>query len=228
MWLQSVIKCLGVCLIMAMPNLGFATTDQSRLCDSAAAMAAEQSGVPLSVLMSIARAESGYRAGDETHPWPWTMNVSGKGFFFASQAEAERFAQAHLDEGNANFDVGCFQINLRWHSRNFQSLQDAFDPYKNAAYAAEFLGKLYNETGDWSAAVAAYHSRTEIHAKAYLQRVKSIWYGLQSQLTAAVAAPKTEASSRQNTYALLRGAPSGLNGSLMPASDASISRFSAR
>jgi len=42
-----------------------------------------------------------------------------------------------------------------------------FDPVANATYAAGFLSDLRDETGDWSLAAGAYHSRTEEFATRY-------------------------------------------------------------
>ena len=35
-------------------------------------------------------------------------------------------------------DVGCMQISFKWHSDNFASLEQAFDPVININYAADF------------------------------------------------------------------------------------------
>ena len=150
------------------------------LCDSAAARAAQSGFVPVSVLMSIARVESGRAISGTFAPWPWTLNVQGKGHFFASKSEAVAFANVLLAQNIINFDVGCFQINLRWHARNFSSIEHAFAPEANAAYAAHFLSELYQEHGNWPKAVATYHSRTQKHAQVYLQKVKSTWQNLQN------------------------------------------------
>jgi soluble lytic murein transglycosylase-like protein len=64
--------------------------------------------------------------------------------------------------GARSYDVGCFQINYRWHGQHFASLDQMFDPDANAAYAARFLSELYAEFGDWSRAAGAYHSRTPV------------------------------------------------------------------
>jgi len=71
-------------------------------------------------------------------------------------------------------DLGCFQINLRWHGRAFDTLDQMLDPARNARYAARFLAALHDETGDWTAAAAAYHSRTSDHARAYLERLSIV------------------------------------------------------
>lgn len=195
-----------------------AELDPSLQCDAAAVQAAQRSGVPLSVLLSIARVESGQSAGGELHPWPWTINAGGQGYFFASKAEAMEFAAAQIGRGDINFDVGCFQVNLRWHSKGFTSLDNAFDPMANAAYAAQFLASLYAERGDWSGAVAAYHSRTPEYAERYLDKVKSVWQGLKGQDLRPAAPPAV------NGFPLLQ-AGQGVGGSIVPQALNSPSQF---
>ena len=51
--------------------------------------------------------------------WPWAINREGKGYWFESREEALAFAKASLAEGRTSFDVGCVQINYRWHGHAF-------------------------------------------------------------------------------------------------------------
>jgi hypothetical protein len=126
--------------------------------------------VPLSVLLAVTLTETGRGEGGTTRPWPWTVNMEGEGHWFATRGEALAFAEARRAQGSMSFDVGCFQVNWRWHGENFVSLEQMFDPLANASYAAGFLRRLHEETGDWSAAAGAYHSRTPEHASRYRAR----------------------------------------------------------
>lgn len=129
------------------------------LCDRAAATAAAETGVPLDVLRAITRTETGRRLAGGFHPWPWTMNIEGKGIWFDSRAEALAHAEKTLAAGTTSFDMGCFQVNYRWHGRNFPDLVAMIDPLESARYAARFLARLHAETGDWEKAAGFYHSR---------------------------------------------------------------------
>jgi len=215
----------GIALCAVSPLSATVAVDDgtARLCDLAAAQAAQDSGVPLSILQAIARVESGRAAADGLVAWPWAINFNGQGHFFASKAEAMSHAAALIEQGEINFDIGCFQVNLRWHSKGFTSLEDAFDPRANAAYAARFLTELLQETGDWAGAVAAYHSRSPDHADPYLDKVKSVWRSLQT----GAPAPAPEPSARRNDFPLLR-VGRGANGSLVPQLGAQTTRFSLR
>jgi hypothetical protein len=78
-------------------------------------------------------------------------------------------------EGVRSIDIGCMQVNLRHHPNAFASLEDAFDPTKNAAYAATFLVSLQEASKNWLQAAAHYHSHTPEFATAYQRRVMAAW-----------------------------------------------------
>lgn len=148
--------------------------ETANLCDGAAVIASQAQGVPLDVLKAITRTETGRAGKSGLQPWPWTVNMEGAGRWFATEDEARAYVFSHFKQGARSFDVGCFQINYRWHGAAFRSIDDMFDPTLNAEYAATFLLKLYTEFGDWSVAAGAYHSRTPATAKAYSARFKTI------------------------------------------------------
>jgi hypothetical protein len=145
-----------------------------RLCEEAAARASAASGVPVSVLRAIALTETGRTRDGAFRPWPWTVNMEGKGTWFDSFEEARAYVAQHHARGARSYDVGCFQINYRWHGQHFASLDQMFDPDANAAYAARFLSELHAEFGDWSRAAGAYHSRTPYFAGKYRTRFDRI------------------------------------------------------
>ena len=137
------------------------------LCRHAAIRAADDEGVPREVMLAITLVETRTKRGDESGPWPWTVNVAGKGTWFPSRAAALLHAQQALAGGQPSFDVGCFQLNFRWHGTAFTSIDEMFEPGPSGLYAARFLKSLHAETGDWIKASGLYHSRTAKHAKRY-------------------------------------------------------------
>jgi soluble lytic murein transglycosylase-like protein len=173
-----------------------ALAEPGRLCRGAIQAAEREARLPPQLLMAIARVESGRR--DPTtgsfHPWPWTINAEGRGYFFASKPEAIAAVQALWAQGVRSIDVGCMQINLMHHPDAFASLEDALDPLKNATYAGNFLRELYGARKSWPEAVARYHSATPQLHERYRNRVYALWSDLQAppprvQTAAAVAAP---------------------------------------
>lgn len=79
-------------------------------------------------------------------------------------------------QGVKSIDVGCMQINLAYHPDAFKSVEEAFDPQKNAEYAAKFLKKLYkNNDRDWIKAAMAYHSSVPTKALRYKKKIVSAY-----------------------------------------------------
>jgi hypothetical protein len=151
-----------------------AMTSDAYLCDQAAEIAAQSYNAPLEILQAITRVETGRSRDGETVPWPWTINFAGKGYWFETESEAFDFANTLLSKGKDNFDLGCFQVNQHWHGDKFASLAEALSPETNARIAAEFLDSLYDTSGDWGTAVAAYHSKTKTYGQKYLAKVEAV------------------------------------------------------
>jgi hypothetical protein len=162
--------------LRAEPSVAVAPSE-GLLCRAAVAAAERADGIPAHLLAAISRVESGRRdpiTGD-WHPWPWTVNAEGQGYFYDTKAQAiaaVRDMQAH---GIQSIDVGCGQVNLMHHPDAFASLDQAFDPRVNAAYAGKFLKQLFDQTGDWTKAVAQYHSATPDIGADYQKKVLAMW-----------------------------------------------------
>ena len=99
----------------------------------------------------------------------------GQGHFYASKAEAVAAARQFLASGVQSIDVGCLQINLFYHPAAFASLDQAFDPQANADFAARMLLGLFQQTGSWPRAAAAYHSMTPALGQLYERKVLDAW-----------------------------------------------------
>ncbi|MQQ08326.1 transglycosylase SLT domain-containing protein [Epibacterium sp. SM1979] len=162
----------------AAPALALGDPTVAGVCDLAARQAARDQDIPLNVLRAITRTETGRGGKSGLQPWPWTVNMEGAGKWFETEAEAKSYVAAHFKRGARSFDVGCFQINYRWHGHAFESVDQMFDPIVNAQYAARFLRELYDEFGDWSKAAGAYHSRTPTYANKYAARFERVRAGL--------------------------------------------------
>ncbi|MEL6594743.1 MAG: transglycosylase SLT domain-containing protein [Pseudomonadota bacterium] len=197
------------------------------MCLEAAHIASEEMGVPVSVLWAISLTETGRKKSGSFQPWPWTVNMEGKGLWFDSDEEARAYVFKHYKQGARSFDVGCFQINYKWHGENFTSIEQMFEPIPNALYAAKFLADLYRELGDWSKAAGAYHSRTEKYARKYRKRFDALHASFADQVPARPDIPTTPApvkvavrtpeTTRENRFPFLIESPQrGALGSLVP------------
>jgi hypothetical protein len=190
------------------PATAHAFSDPTALCRDAAAKAARETGVPYEVLLAITIVET----GRDDQPWPWTVNFGGDGQWYDSEAEAARNVDQALSEGATNVDLGCFQLNYRWHASAFASLADMMDPVQNASYAAEFLSDHYARTGDWAQAAAAYHSGTPEFAEAYRRKFEATY----DRVAIGVNPVNVPTEDRQNRFPLLVAGSPGLKGSLFP------------
>ncbi len=146
----------------------------SSICDAVSAAAARAQNMPSDALYAITLSETGRTRGGAFRPWPWTVNMEGRGFWFDTREEAYAYVMERYNAGARSFDVGCFQINYKWHGMNFESIEAMFDPMVNATYAAQLLSGLNDEFGDWTKAAGAYHSRTETYASRYRTRYARI------------------------------------------------------
>lgn len=179
---------------------GWGKPDLSVICESTAQKASSATGVPLSVLKAISLTETGRRQNGQFRPWPWTVNMEGKGVWFSSSDEAKAYVYKHYKRGARSFDVGCFQLNYKWHGKAFSSIDEMFDPTANSMYAAKFLLELYQEMGNWTDAAGAYHSRTPKYANKYKKRFNSIRARLTDDFEDLPPAPKeTQMASLDET-----------------------------
>jgi len=141
-------------------------------CEQAIGMGARANRVPGELMWAIGLVETGRPdAVGGLHPWPWAINAEGRGMFFNSKPEAIAAVRGLQAAGVRSIDVGCMQVNLMHHPDAFASLDEAFDPVRNAVYAGRFLGSLHERSGNWIVAAGWYHSATNGLAADYIKRV---------------------------------------------------------
>lgn len=152
--------------------------------------------IPTHWLAAIGSTESGryHKRLGLTLPWPWTINVNGKGYYFDTKGEAlNKIEQLHA-KGITNIDVGCMQVNMRYHGHAFANIQQALEPRYNVAYAARFLREKFDELRSWKKATAAYHSKTPSRGSRYFKTVFNRWEKVVAKLgaTASTASIRAE------------------------------------
>lgn len=125
--------------------------------------------IPDNILLGIGLQEAGTRVNKQLTVWPWAINAEGKGRLHNTKASAIVWVARQLDGGMRSIDIGCMQINLRWHPNAFTSLTEGFDPKVNVDYAARLLIMHYKETGNWRKAAGRYHSKTPEKQQIYLK-----------------------------------------------------------
>ncbi|MDR6680184.1 transglycosylase SLT domain-containing protein [Pseudomonas oryzihabitans] len=157
----TMIKALGAGLLL---QVAAATVLAAETPPPAYQLAAYQAGIPSEVLYSVALQESGTRLrghGQQLVPWPWTLNVAGAGYRFATRADACTALLVALRTVDAKrVDVGLMQINMGWNGQRFgvgAHPCTALDPYKNLKVGTDILAELRAEGGDWFSVAGRYH-----------------------------------------------------------------------
>lgn len=153
----------GVFLTISAPQL------QANQCLKAIDLVKNQTTVPKLILLKIAKVESG--VGLHKTPWPWAIQIQGKSYYFKNRSAAQIYIQKLLSLGIENFDVGCFQINWRWHKDKVRTPQELLNPFKNTAIAIQFLSELKAQHHSWLKAVSYYHSSNLLLGQKYANLV---------------------------------------------------------
>jgi len=154
-----------------------ALIEGAKLCTLYIPRQERQFGIPNNLLAAIASTESGryHHTLGITLPWPWTINVEGKGYYFDTKEEAITAVKELQASGHQSIDVGCMQVNLHHHPHAFASIEQAFDPAYNVTYAAQFLKSNFDKEASWKKATGNYHSQTPAFGEPYSRLVFNYW-----------------------------------------------------
>ncbi|MCY0093528.1 transglycosylase SLT domain-containing protein [Hoeflea ulvae] len=124
------------------------------VCEAEILSAARTHGVPPGILHSVGLTETGRKGS----LYPYALNIEGRAVFAKSRKEAIREFDRARTEGKSLIDLGCMQINYRYHGAEFASVDEMLDPRANVDYAARFLARLHARHETWTMAVARYHA----------------------------------------------------------------------
>jgi hypothetical protein len=164
-------------------------------CRVAILRAAARYGIPRDLMLAISLVESGRTdpATGTPMPFPWTANLQGQDYRFDTAAQAASWVRQQQARGFASIDTGCMQVNLKFHPDAFATAEEAFDPARNADYAARFLRSLYDGPagGDWMRAAGFYHSQTPELADHYRGLVETTMKGTLPSRTAPASVAGT-------------------------------------
>ena len=184
MWFRASLAALttvisiGTAAISA--NAASESAPKAGPCAQAIALAEKARNIPVHLLQAISLTESGRWSNyhDAFIAWPWTVMAEGKGRYLPSKDAAIAEVKALQAKGVTNIDVGCMQVNLYYHGKSFRSLDEAFDPINNVAYATSFLTDLREKRNSWTRAVKEYHSTDRERQTTYQKRVMTVWNAL--------------------------------------------------
>ena len=151
-------------------------SNKNKSCEKVIETIEDLTDIPKNLLLSIGKSESGRILKSNKHViWPWTVNHAGKSLFFDTKNQMKKYVLKYVKKQDYNLDVGCMQINLKWHKNNFKKISDMFAVEPNVSYAASFLLQLKNKHGSWDKAIKHYHSSDPKKNKPYLIKVKHFW-----------------------------------------------------
>jgi hypothetical protein len=171
---RRVVAVLGFGLAALAPLPAAADPDPSpRAACLAAVRAAEaRHGLPDSLLVAIALAESGLHAH--------ALNIGGTAHYPDRVEDARRLLAAA--PRRASVMIGCMQVNGRVHAR---STDWALDPMRAADWAARYLLRHHAEhRGDWVAAVGRWNGGSALQRQRLVCRVKAIMAEISPQTRA--------------------------------------------
>src|SRR3546814_26224 len=121
--------------------------------------------IPRGLLMAIAVTESGMNG----IPNPHAMNIAGKTYHARDLEDMAQVISNNWTRGVRSIDVGCMQINLKFHGEKFSRLTDLLHSPTNVDYGASYLIKLAIDRGSWREGVMDYHNKVSAGRRQ--------WYG---------------------------------------------------
>lgn len=139
---------------------------------------ATERAIPEAIFYAVALTESGrdVEAQGIRRPWPWTLNVAGKGYYYSTRLEAWQALRDWLAQGRRSIDIGLMQVNWRYHRERLGDPWQALDPYHNMRVGAEILQDCYASRQDWWDSVGCYHAPANSErASRYRRRVETQW-----------------------------------------------------
>lgn len=148
--LRIALAAASISSLLAFP----AAAAAANACEAEILRAADRYGVPAGILYAVGLTETGKKGS--LHPN--ALNIEGRAVFARNREDAVRAFEQARRAGVKLIDLGCMQINHRYHAAEFSSLRDMLDPRRNVDYAARFLVQLKRRHGTWSMAVARYHA----------------------------------------------------------------------
>ncbi len=142
-------------------------------------------GVPPMLLYAVALQESGRTVSGLHRPWPWTLNVDGRAYYYDTKTEMWDGLRAFVLNGRTNIGIGLLQVTWPYNQHVLSDVYAAIEPYTNLRMGALILAERYQESGDWWVAVGHYHSpgtdQTKLNrAAVYRASVQRRWEKLSS------------------------------------------------
>nr|WP_235269968.1 transglycosylase SLT domain-containing protein [Geoalkalibacter subterraneus] len=178
---KTIFTILLACAILCCNNAA-AQEDPLGLAPTIWGQVSEKYGLDPYLLYSVALTESAKTWEDGLiRPWPWTLNVTGKGHYPATRKEAAQML-AQMSKKTKIIDVGMLQVNLHYHGHRVNHPEDLLDFTTNLQVAAQILKEtLESSPHDLILGVGRYHSWRDHLARPYGIKVVSLAQTLRAQ-----------------------------------------------
>jgi hypothetical protein len=93
-------------------------------------------------------------------PWPWTLNIDGQGYYYASYQLALLAAIKAHRNGASKLGIGFGQIEWKYHKGRFdENIAAALNPRNNIKAVCQILVEAWGSkrVKTWEDAIAYYH-----------------------------------------------------------------------
>ena len=202
MKLYKILIAFTLFFLLSMKETFANSFEKSNSCEKTIESIELQTDIPKGLLLGIGKAEAIRKINNKYIIWPWTINHAGKSMFFDTKKQMRNYVSKNLKKNDFNIDVGCMQINIKWHKNNFKKIADMFEVSPNISYAASFLLQLKNKHGSWDKAIKHYHSSDPKKNIPYLIKVKSFWKKFEGEKIIKAKTIKHESLKKTNQASL--------------------------
>lgn len=168
-------------------------------------LAAQQAGVPVTMLYAIALQESGMNLQGRHVPWPWSLNVAGQTQRFPNRAAACAALKRALQQFKpTQVDAGLAQVNVGYQQHRYQEPCELLNPYRNLRIAAQILLEQHQPGQDWLTTAGRYHhpaggepaARYRAGVSQHLERLQTVAHTAPSKPPIQPIAAKAPLSSK--------------------------------
>lgn len=101
--------------------------------------AARNVGLAPDLLYAVALTESAYSAAEPGHVAPSCLAIRADNAYYPKTVQEARSILERILPNRKNVDIGCMQVNWRWHGHRVNSPYELLDPRTNISIAATIL-----------------------------------------------------------------------------------------
>ncbi len=164
-------------ILICLLGIGTASAKMQDVTPADFQTAAVSAGIPPTVLYAVALQETGRNVEGSLLPWPWSLNIKGRSYYFESYDDACTRLTDTLETTPAKrVDAGLAQVNIGYHGKRVDEPCDLLDPDVNLRVAATILKEQHRPNQDWLITMGKYHAPSNRAAAArYRASIQKYW-----------------------------------------------------